>query len=99
MSTSISVPCPKCGNVLRVPDHLLGTRVKCRFCEQPFLVEVQETPPARRAGRFQWSSQHGTSEVAAGAGGLLVFATPDAAESHELGVFLIRKYSAFRQDV
>src|SRR4051794_32559852 len=44
---SINVTCPNaaCGRTLRVADKFLGVRVKCKYCEQPILIEVESDPP------------------------------------------------------
>jgi hypothetical protein len=36
------VTCPDCGRKLRVPDDLLGKRVRCPGCNQKFLAETAE---------------------------------------------------------
>jgi hypothetical protein len=52
------VNCPHCGKKLRVPDTLLGKRVKCVSCGEAFVAEadgVEEPeggpPPGSKAGR------------------------------------------------
>lgn len=42
----VNVTCPNCNNALRVADRFLGVRVKCKFCGQPILIEVQAEPAA-----------------------------------------------------
>ena len=42
----VTVPCPKCGTNLRVPDDAVGKRVKCSKCATAFVAE----PPAEGAG-------------------------------------------------
>ena len=43
--------CPKCGRELKVPDELLGKKVKCPACQSVFITAAQEpaaSPPAPR---------------------------------------------------
>jgi hypothetical protein len=46
----VIVPCPRCGQKVRVSEDLLGTRVRCPQCQTAFLVEP-ETEPSRPGGR------------------------------------------------
>ena len=39
-----SVTCPSCGEKGKVPSHLVGARIKCRKCNNSFMV----TPPAAK---------------------------------------------------
>src|SRR5262245_44196076 len=41
----IQVTCPACGRTLRVPDNLLGQRVKCPSCFEQFAAASGPTPP------------------------------------------------------
>ena len=41
---SIRVPCPTCGQRLRVPDDRAGRRVRCPWCEQPLPVPTEAVP-------------------------------------------------------
>ena len=43
---AIVVHCPSCERRLRVPDNLLGAKVKCPTCGTVFLGEAAEVPPA-----------------------------------------------------
>src|SRR6266849_1934163 len=36
--------CPKCGRELKVPDELLGKKVKCPACQAIFITAAEETP-------------------------------------------------------
>ena len=38
--------CPKCGRELKVPDELLGKKVKCPACQSVFITAAEEEPPA-----------------------------------------------------
>jgi hypothetical protein len=38
----IQTNCPDCGNAATVPDNLLGKRVRCPSCKQPFTVKAPE---------------------------------------------------------
>jgi predicted Zn finger-like uncharacterized protein len=40
------VNCPQCDRKLRVPDELLGKKVKCPTCGNTFNAEVEELSPA-----------------------------------------------------
>ena len=42
------VSCPDCNRKLRVPDDLLGKKVKCPGCGQKFLAEAAEAPEDAR---------------------------------------------------
>src|SRR5262245_52287145 len=44
----IQVTCPACGRTLRVPDNLLGERVKCPSCFEQFTAASGPTPPPPR---------------------------------------------------
>ena len=35
--TDIEIKCPKCGKALRLPGKLIGSKVKCPFCEGTFI--------------------------------------------------------------
>jgi hypothetical protein len=36
--------CPKCGRELKVPDELLGKKVKCPACQSVFITAAEEPP-------------------------------------------------------
>src|SRR5437879_6514021 len=38
--------CPKCGRELKVPDELLGKKVKCPACQSIFITAAEEETPA-----------------------------------------------------
>ena len=38
---NVTCPNPACQRTLRVEDKFLGKKVKCKFCSQPLLIEVQ----------------------------------------------------------
>jgi predicted Zn finger-like uncharacterized protein len=40
-----TIHCPECSRKLRVPDHLLGKKVKCPSCSAIFTAEAPEQPP------------------------------------------------------
>src|SRR5262245_53845376 len=46
----IQTPCPTCGRELRVPDDLVGKKVKCPSCQTEFMANVEGSasapPPA-----------------------------------------------------
>ena len=42
---NVTCPNPACLRTLRVEDRFLGKKVKCKFCSQPLLIEVQAEPP------------------------------------------------------
>jgi len=46
--------CPHCQHQFRVPDSLIGKRLRCKneACKRPFLAELQ---PARQAAAEPWS--------------------------------------------
>jgi len=35
---TVDVSCPNCEKTLKVPPSVFGKRVKCKYCEQPFVV-------------------------------------------------------------
>src|SRR5712691_2249441 len=49
--------CPKCGRELKVPDELLGKKVKCPACQSVFITAVEEEPAAPK--RASPESQEG----------------------------------------
>lgn len=78
---SVAVTCPECASAVKVPERLLGRRVKCTQCESPFLARPPKpvakepsfddppagpkTRPPKRTPRVVW---------AVAALGVLVFA-------------------------
>jgi predicted Zn finger-like uncharacterized protein len=36
--------CPHCHNPLRIPDDVLGRRVRCPTCQETFLAALEEKP-------------------------------------------------------
>lgn len=42
----VQASCPSCHTSYRLADEMEGKRVRCRRCEQPFLVERQPEPPS-----------------------------------------------------
>ncbi|VTR99312.1 : zinc_ribbon_5 [Gemmata massiliana] len=47
MPTVTEIPCPNCDTTLKVPDTVLGKKIKCKHCGHPFVAEEPE--PARPA--------------------------------------------------
>lgn len=45
MPHTITCPTPDCGRQLRVPDTLVGKKVKCPSCGNTFVAQVDEIPP------------------------------------------------------
>jgi uncharacterized Zn finger protein (UPF0148 family) len=45
MPHTITCPTPDCGRQLRVPDTLVGKKVKCPSCGNTFVAQVDEPPP------------------------------------------------------
>src|SRR5438046_719693 len=41
---AFTVPCPNCGDSLRVPEELLGTQVRCRKCGGEFTLSRPGNP-------------------------------------------------------
>jgi hypothetical protein len=41
---NVMCPNPACQRTLRVEDKFIGVKVKCMFCNQPLLIEVQDEP-------------------------------------------------------
>lgn len=45
MPHTITCPTPECGRQLRVPDSLVGKKVKCPSCGNTFVAQGDEPPP------------------------------------------------------
>jgi hypothetical protein len=44
--------CPHCGAKHKLPDDSkVGKKIRCRECEEPFVVEAEEAPAVKRAGK------------------------------------------------
>jgi hypothetical protein len=43
---SLQVPCPKCQTVLKLPVEAIGKRVKCKKCEERFMIAAPITIPS-----------------------------------------------------
>jgi len=41
--------CPHCQQQVNIPEQLFGRRVRCPLCQQVFVAEGEEAPPAVRA--------------------------------------------------
>jgi hypothetical protein len=61
MATILS--CPSCANPLRVPDELLGQRVRCPTCSETF-----KTPASAAAGNGDGKGTHSSATGNSGAG-------------------------------
>ena len=46
MASVTEIPCPNCEQPLKVPESVLGKKIKCKQCGHPF---VAEAPAARKA--------------------------------------------------
>ncbi|MGL6075745.1 MAG: MJ0042-type zinc finger domain-containing protein [Fimbriiglobus sp.] len=40
----LQVPCPKCQTILKVPDDAIGKRVKCKKCDERFMIAAPIAP-------------------------------------------------------
>ena len=43
------IPCPSCEETLRVPEAVLGKKIKCKHCGHAFVAADPDAPPARPA--------------------------------------------------
>lgn len=51
MSSPVLIECPKCKKELKVPPAVFGKKIKCKHCQQVFVVEDPDAParPAKSA--------------------------------------------------
>jgi hypothetical protein len=55
--------CPKCGRELKVPDELLGKKVKCPACQSVFITAAEPAAPPPVAPQSQEVTSPATSGV------------------------------------
>lgn len=51
MATVKDIACPSCAQVLKVPDTVFGKKIKCKHCNNMFVVEDPDAKPARAAAK------------------------------------------------
>lgn len=51
MATVTEIKCPSCEKALKVPDSVLGKKVKCKACEEIFVAERPADPGTKAAAR------------------------------------------------
>ena len=39
MPSVVEISCPECGKTLKVPEKILGKKIKCKDCEHAFVAE------------------------------------------------------------
>lgn len=48
---TFDLSCPECGNTSKVPDHLVGKKIKCKKCQTIIVVQPPRTGDKKPAGK------------------------------------------------
>jgi hypothetical protein len=78
---AVHVPCPGCGEKLRVPTKFAGRRMMCPRCDEAFRVPYEERPPAagepaHDAVPMTVSDRLGVAALALGVFSVLILCVP-----------------------
>jgi hypothetical protein len=46
MAATITIACPECGKRLTAPAEAVGRKVRCKYCDHPFVVKAAAARPA-----------------------------------------------------
>jgi DNA-directed RNA polymerase subunit RPC12/RpoP len=49
MAATITIVCPECGKNLTAPAKAAGRKVRCKYCDHPFVVKAAADKPADKA--------------------------------------------------
>lgn len=67
MASVVQINCPECQNPLKVPESVLGKKIKCKQCEHAFVVRnpdaAKSVMPSKPGGAVKPSKPGGVTQV------------------------------------